>query len=81
MSDIRPAAIHEPMPTGDGPIVLDEVLKDLKSRAEVGREKYGTMLRANNGRDPLMDAYQESLDLTMYLKQALMERDQSLDNE
>jgi hypothetical protein len=28
-----------------------------------------------NGRDALLEAYQESLDLTVYLKQALMERD------
>ena len=70
-----PAATPQPPPTGDGPRVLDLVLADLTARAEVGREKYGTYLRAGNGRDALMDAYQEALDLCMYLRQAMMERD------
>lgn len=29
---------------------------------------------AHNGRDALVDAYQEALDLTMYLRQAIEER-------
>jgi hypothetical protein len=68
------AAQPEPPPKpGDGR-VLDLVLADLTARAEVGRAKYGTYLQANNGRDALMDAYQEALDLAMYLRQALEER-------
>ena len=67
--------IHQPPPTGNGQVVLFEVLKDLRKRAIAGRVKYGTMLRVSNGRDALVDAYQESLDLCMYLKQVLMERD------
>ncbi len=65
----------EPTPTGNGRIVLDEVMKDLKERARVGREKYGTPLKTNNGRRALVDAYQEALDMCMYLKQALMEQE------
>ena len=42
---------------------------DLEARASVGRESYGTPLRIFNGRDPLVDAYQEALDLVMYLRQ------------
>lgn len=38
-----------------------------------GREKYGTDLQASNGRDHLVDAYQEALDLCCYLR-ALIER-------
>jgi len=75
MSNPNPAATPQPQPTGEGPRVLDLVLADLTDRAEVGREKYGTYLRAGNGRDALMDAYQEALDLCMYLRQAMMERD------
>jgi len=63
----------EPAPTGNGKIVLDEVLKDLKERAEAGMEKYGTYLRTNNGRKALVDAYQEQCDNLMYMKQYLME--------
>lgn len=66
--------IHEPAPKPGEEKVLDAVLADLTGRAEQGREKYGTYLMTLNGRDPLVDAYQEALDLVMYLKQELMER-------
>ena len=75
----RPAATPEPQPAGNGAFVLSEVLKDLCARADMGFKKYGTMLRTNNGRDALLDAYQERLDELMYFKQALMEREQSLE--
>ena len=68
------AAIHEPDPIPGDKIVLELVMKDLNDRAEVGKEKYGTYLMTNNGRDSLMDAYQEALDLVMYLRQAIEER-------
>ena len=71
----RSAAVHEPPPTGNGEVIIDLVEKDLRERAEVGKKKYGTYLRADNGRDALMDAYQEALDLAMYLRQAMFERD------
>ena len=69
------AAVPQPPPEGEGVRVLDLVLQDLQDRAEAGRAKYGTYLRAHNGRDALMDAYQEALDLCMYLRQAIAERD------
>ena len=31
--------------------------------------------KAFNGRDALLDAYEEAIDLCMYLKQAIVERD------
>jgi hypothetical protein len=67
------AAQPEPQPRGDGAEVLPMVIADLQARSEMGRAKYGTTLRVNNGRNALMDAYQESLDQTMYLKQRLEE--------
>lgn len=79
MSDV---AIHEPPPQPGKVRVLDlalenhrlttigaQVCADLTARAEVGRAKYGTYLETHNGRDSLMDAYQEALDLLMYLEQ------------
>ena len=51
------------------------VQRDLVERAVMGFKKYGTTLRTNNGRDALMDAYQEALDLCMYLRQTIAERD------
>lgn len=55
--------------------VTDAVVKDLQDRREHGKAKYGTELMSHNGRDAMVDAYQEALDLVMYFKQALMERD------
>lgn len=69
------AAIPQPAPQGEGVKVLDLVLQDLRDRAEAGRAKYGVYLQTHNGRDTLIDAYQEALDLCMYLRQAIAERD------
>ncbi len=69
------AAKPEPLPTGNGRVVITEVIKDLLARDTLGQERYKTSLKTDNGRDALMDAFQEALDLCMYLKQALMERD------
>jgi hypothetical protein len=78
MSDVSytsPAWENEPEPSGDGDPVLPYVLLDITKRAEMGVNKYGTLLRAKNGRDALNDLYQELLDSVMYLKQVLMELD------
>lgn len=71
----NPAAEPQPAPTEGRQRVIDEVVDDLMARAETGKVKYGTYLMTHNGRDALMDAYQEALDLVMYLRQAIMERD------
>ncbi len=56
------------------PPVKDMVIADLQARAEVGLVSYGVYLQPHNGRDPLIDAYQEALDLAMYLRQTLYEK-------
>lgn len=71
----RNAAMKEPDPKPGGEVVLTHVIRDLQDRAEMGIRKYGTYLRTGNGRDALMDAYQEALDLVMYLRQSLLERE------
>lgn len=70
-------ATPEPSPQGDGDMVLFYVLGALLERAKMGRGKYGTFLKTGNGRDSLMDAFQEAADLLMYLAQTIMERDNS----
>lgn len=72
MSDIKDQP--DPVPNAGRPI-WDLVIEDMRERDRIGRERYGTPLQANNGRDPLVDAYQESLDLAVYLRQAIEERD------
>lgn len=49
------------------------VKQAFKDRRELGRERYGTELMTYNGRDPLIDAYQEGLDKALYLRQAIEE--------
>lgn len=49
------------------------VAEDLEARKQFGLTKYGTILQAFNGRDALMDAYQETLDQLVYLKQVITE--------
>ena len=65
----------QPAPQSGKQEVLPEVLKDLQTRAIRGVERYGHLLETHNGRDALLDAYEEALDMAMYLKQAIMERD------
>lgn len=49
------------------------VLRDMRERDRVGRDRYGTPLTVNNGRDQLVDAYQEMLDGAAYLRAAWLE--------
>jgi hypothetical protein len=59
----------EPMPTPNShPAVWDLVIADMQERDRIGAEKYNTRLQPHNGRDFLVDAYQESLDLSVYLR-------------
>lgn len=57
------------------PYVWDLVLSDIRERDAIGAIKHGTRLQPHNGRDVLKDAYQEALDLVVYLRQAIYERD------
>ena len=63
-----------PIPNDSRP-VWDRVIEDMRGRDATGRRTYGTPLQAFNGRDALKDAYEEALDLAVYLKQAIIERD------
>lgn len=68
-------ATHEPSPARGQESVTDAVIDDLHFRRKVGILKYGTELETGNGRRALVDAYQEILDLALYIKQRLMEDD------
>lgn len=74
-SDMFDASKPEPAPKeGVGTPIYKLVMNDLKVRAVEGRKKYGCYLYAGNGRDALIDAYQEALDLAMYLRQRIEEQ-------
>lgn len=71
------AAMEQKPPAKDNPhpAVWPLVMRDMIDRDQSGREKYGVPLKAHNGRDTLLDAYQEALDLAVYLRTAIYERD------
>ena len=85
--DSKYALYQEPTPNGEGtPIAAlverdlsrrhenaDGLAHDIWKRAEHGKEEYGEYLRPNNGRRPLVDAYQEVLDAIVYLRQSIEE--------
>ena len=72
----------EPPPADSNEVaVWDLVIADMKARDRFGEEKYDTRLRTNNGRDFLADAYDEALDLCVYLRGAIEERDQNKGKE
>lgn len=50
------------------------VVNDMAERHMTGVKKYGVALQPSNGRNALVDAYQEALDLCAYLGQDCMER-------
>lgn len=58
----------------DSESVWQMVIRDMEGREKFGVEKYGTPLQVGNGRDPLIDAYQEALDLCVYLRQEIENR-------
>lgn len=67
---------HGDSTTGEKRIeVLPLVLADLQARVAKGEKLYGEPLTTHNGRRALQDAYEEALDLALYLRQALAERD------
>ncbi len=59
--------------SGDGQHVTSLVVSDLERRKIISLKKYGVALRANKGRNALIDAYQKALDLAFYLRQRITE--------
>ena len=65
---------EEPQPEqNNNPAIWDLVIKDMQTRDHIGVARYGTRLQSFNGRKALVDAYQEVLDLAVYLRQFIYE--------
>lgn len=73
----NPSIVKQKEPKGRGADIAVLVQKDIEMRAVIGEQTYGERLRAHNGRSALIDAYQEALDLAMYLRQELEETSES----
>lgn len=70
----------QPLPTGnDLPSMHALVQQDLEERLKFGIAKYGQPLQPYNGRNALRDAYEEILDLAVYLRQQLWEQEHPKD--
>lgn len=79
------ATMKQPAPTGNGETVHIKVLErlserewslladDIRERAEMGKANYGTYLKTHNGREALVDLYQELLDAIAYATQVDIE--------
>jgi hypothetical protein len=60
-----------PLIYGNEALALPEwLVADMAERHRAGVAKYGVPLRVWNGRDAVVDAYQEALDLVVYVQQA-----------
>lgn len=74
MSDVRDPERDQVAPTiNENRPVQDMVVEDILERKEHGIRKYGTPVQANNGRSMILDAYEEILDLAVYLRAAMEE--------
>ncbi len=60
--------------------IIEAVVKDIRTRSEVGQKKYGVGLDRTdlNFRDWLQHAYEESLDHSNYLKKVITEYDNAI---
>jgi hypothetical protein len=68
----------QPLPVvNDHPDIQSAVIADIEQRRLLGIKRYGTALQPHNGRDALVDLYEELMDAVMYIKQILVERDGS----
>jgi len=70
----RPGDQRLPVATGM-PSAHQQAAEDLLERMAVGISRYGQPLQGFNGRNTLLDAYEESLDLVAYLRALLTMRE------
>lgn len=61
-----------------GPAIQDLVIADMEERKRLGIERYGQPVLPHNGRDALVDLYQELLDACMYIRQLIYEKEHPL---
>ena len=54
-------------------VAAPAIIEDLWKRKALGISRYGRALQAHNGRDAFRDAYEEAMDLCVYLRQLVEE--------
>lgn len=78
MSDVRDPATDQPLPVGGDREVQQALIDAISARRDLGIRKYGQPVMTNNGRSALRDAWEEAIDLLVYLTQALLESGEDL---
>lgn len=73
IADIMSRDPHWDVSVGKARHIRDQVADDLLARKVFGLAKYGTVLQTGNGRDFLVDLYQELLDASVYARGRLLE--------
>lgn len=68
------AGAQPPPKPGNAPATWDLVVTDMRRRDETGEKRYGVRHQFDNGRDHLVDAYEESLDQSCYLRAEVEKR-------
>jgi hypothetical protein len=73
--ELRRRPEDQPLPIpNDHESIHDMVARDIEKRKRLGLKRYGSLLQPFNGRDNLQDAYEEALDLVVYLRTEIEER-------
>jgi hypothetical protein len=72
IQDILSRDPHWDVSVGKARHIRDQVADDLLARKAFGLEKYGTVLQTANGRNFLLDLYQELLDASVYARGRLL---------
>lgn len=69
----------QPLPTADEARESDyeQLVRDIRSREALGVQRYGQSHRGFNGRNTVMDAYEETIDQALYLRSLLTMADAS----
>jgi hypothetical protein len=74
VGDTRDPETDQPAPKPGGYPVQAVLIEALKQRMQFGLKKYGRPLETNNGRDPLLDMWEEMLDMVSYFTQFVLEQ-------
>lgn len=75
MSDIKSEFDTQKDPIkNDSEPIWKLVIEDMQKRDNTGFKKYGTRLQAFNGRNSVIDIYEELLDAVVYMKQQIEEK-------
>lgn len=79
MSDEWFEEVYLPMQKQSGVTSWDYVREDINQREEMGALKYNKYLTPNTSEDMLNHAYNEALDLVVYLRTLILQRDKGYD--